>query len=40
MENPYDTYGDGKTSYRIKESLKNIKITSKLLKKGFFDITF
>ena len=40
LKNPYDTYGDGKTSYRIKESLKNIRITGELLKKGFFDIAF
>jgi len=40
VKNPYDAYGDGKVSYRIKEKLKTIKISPSLLKKKFYDIKF
>jgi len=38
MENPYDRFRDGKTSWRIKEKLKTINLTDHLLKKEFRDI--
>ncbi len=38
MENPYDVFRDGKTSFRIKEKLKEIRITPELLKKPFHDL--
>ncbi len=38
MKNPYDKYGDGKVSYRIKEELKRISLSEGLLKKKFNDI--
>ena len=37
-KNPYSKYSDGKTSYRIKEKLKQIDISDNLLKKTFNDI--
>ena len=37
MENPYDVSHDGKTSFRIKEKLKEIQVTPDLLKKPFHD---
>ena len=40
MKNPYDKYGDGKVSYRIKETLKKISLSESLLKKKFNDIQF
>ena len=40
VKNPYDAYGDGKVSYRIKEKLKTIEISPSLLKKKFYDIKF
>lgn len=38
LENPYDRYRDGKTSYRIKETLKAIELSRQLLKKSFRDL--
>ena len=38
--NPYDKYQDGKTSYKIKEKLKEIKLGEKVLKKEFYDIDY
>jgi UDP-N-acetylglucosamine 2-epimerase (non-hydrolysing)/GDP/UDP-N,N'-diacetylbacillosamine 2-epimerase (hydrolysing) len=38
--NPYDKYGDGKNSIRIKEKLKRIKLTEELTKKNFYDLNF
>jgi UDP-hydrolysing UDP-N-acetyl-D-glucosamine 2-epimerase len=38
MKNPYDKYGDGQVSHRIKEKLKEIKISSSFVKKRFHDI--
>lgn len=38
MKNPYDKFEDGKTSSRIKEVLKNIKINQLLLMKSFNDL--
>ena len=40
VKNPYDAYGDGRVSYRIKEKLKAIKLSPSLLKKTFHDIKF
>jgi len=40
MENPYDKFEDGKTSYRIKEKLKKLKLDKDILKKKFYDINF
>ena len=40
VQNPYDKYGDGKVSDRIKETLKKVDLSSNLLKKTFFDIDF
>ena len=40
MVNPYDKYGDGKTSYRIKEKLKEINLDNNILKKEFYDINY
>ena len=37
VRNPYDRYGDGKTGYRIKETLKNTQLKDILMKK-FHDI--
>ncbi len=37
MENPYDVFQDGKTSSRIKETLKEIQVSAELLKKRFHD---
>lgn len=39
IQNPYDRYQDGKTSYRIKETLKKIDLSSDLIKKKFNDLT-
>jgi len=39
-KNPYDKYGDGRTSYRIKEKLKKIKIEHSLTEKVFYDLSF
>lgn len=39
IKNPYDKYCDGKTSYRIKEKLKKIKVGEHLMKKKFYDIS-
>jgi UDP-N-acetylglucosamine 2-epimerase (non-hydrolysing)/GDP/UDP-N,N'-diacetylbacillosamine 2-epimerase (hydrolysing) len=38
MENPYDVFGDGKTSFKIKEKLKEIQVPPQLLKKRFHDL--
>lgn len=40
MINPYDKYEDGKTSFKVKEKLKEIKLEDKILKKDFYDIDF
>ena len=37
-KNPYDKYMDGKTSYRIKETLKKIKIGRNFVAKSFHDL--
>jgi UDP-hydrolysing UDP-N-acetyl-D-glucosamine 2-epimerase len=37
--NPYSKYADGKTSYRIKEKLKEIELSESLFKKTFHDYT-
>ncbi|WP_455389353.1 UDP-N-acetylglucosamine 2-epimerase [Petrachloros mirabilis] len=37
-ENPYDIFRDGKTSFRIKEKLKDNQVTPDLLKKRFHDL--
>lgn len=36
--NPYDTFRDGRASYRIKQALKRLRIDEGLLKKEFFQI--
>jgi UDP-hydrolysing UDP-N-acetyl-D-glucosamine 2-epimerase len=36
--NPYDPFRDGKTSYRIKEALRTIKLGEYLIKKQFHDL--
>lgn len=38
IKNPYDRYSDGKTSYRIKEKLRKLKVDDDLVKKKFHDI--
>jgi UDP-N-acetylglucosamine 2-epimerase (non-hydrolysing)/GDP/UDP-N,N'-diacetylbacillosamine 2-epimerase (hydrolysing) len=38
MQNPYDRFGDGRASDRIKEVLRTVKLTDELLKKQFNDI--
>ncbi len=38
INNPYDLFKDGKSSYRIKEKLKNLKVDEKLIKKSFYDL--
>lgn len=40
MKNPYDKFEDGRTSYRIKEKLKNVEINTTVIKKSFYDISF
>ena len=40
VQNPYDFYKDGRTSYRIKEKLKALNINGNLLKKSFRDIGY
>jgi len=37
MLNPYDRYGDGRTSERIKNVLRDVQITQGFLKKRFHD---
>jgi UDP-hydrolysing UDP-N-acetyl-D-glucosamine 2-epimerase len=37
LKNPYQKYSDGQTGRRIKDVLKNLKITDELMKKRFFD---
>ncbi|MCA9398277.1 MAG: UDP-N-acetylglucosamine 2-epimerase (hydrolyzing) [Candidatus Omnitrophica bacterium] len=37
-KNPYDRYGDGKTSFRIKQKLASIKMGEGLIKKSFYDV--
>jgi UDP-hydrolysing UDP-N-acetyl-D-glucosamine 2-epimerase len=37
MLNPYDRYGDGRTSERIKNVLRDVQITEEFLKKHFCD---
>jgi UDP-hydrolysing UDP-N-acetyl-D-glucosamine 2-epimerase len=39
IQNPYDRFRDGKTSFRIKEILKKIELSPDLLKKKFNDLT-
>jgi UDP-N-acetylglucosamine 2-epimerase (non-hydrolysing)/GDP/UDP-N,N'-diacetylbacillosamine 2-epimerase (hydrolysing) len=38
MRNPYDRYQDGRASERIKDVLKNIRLSDDLLKKNFHDL--
>jgi UDP-hydrolysing UDP-N-acetyl-D-glucosamine 2-epimerase len=38
MRNPYDEYGDGRTSFRIKERLKSVGLSPELLMKPFRDL--
>lgn len=38
MQNPYDIFRDGKTSWRIKEKVKEIRLSPELLVKQFHDI--
>jgi UDP-hydrolysing UDP-N-acetyl-D-glucosamine 2-epimerase len=38
MENPYDRFRDGQTSRRIKEILKTVELSEKLIKKEFRDL--
>jgi len=38
MDNPYDVFHDGKTSFRIKEKLKEIRAPRDLLMKNFHDL--
>ena len=40
LKNPYDRFEDGKTSRRIKETLKNAVIDLELLQKKFIDLDF
>jgi len=40
VRNPYDCFGNGETSLRIKDKLKKLKIDEKLIKKRFFDLKF
>jgi UDP-hydrolysing UDP-N-acetyl-D-glucosamine 2-epimerase len=40
LKNPYDRFEDGKSSCRIKETLKNRVILNGLLGKKFFDLNF
>jgi UDP-N-acetylglucosamine 2-epimerase (non-hydrolysing)/GDP/UDP-N,N'-diacetylbacillosamine 2-epimerase (hydrolysing) len=40
MINPYDKYEDGKTSYRIKEKLKELNFENEIIKKDFYNINF
>lgn len=40
VENPYCHYHQGLVSYRIKEALKNAKLSQDYLKKEFFDVNF
>ncbi len=37
MRNPYDRYGDGRTSERIRDVLRDVQLTEDLLKKSFND---
>jgi UDP-hydrolysing UDP-N-acetyl-D-glucosamine 2-epimerase len=37
MRNPYDRFRDGRASERIKNVLRDVRIDSELLKKGFYD---
>jgi UDP-hydrolysing UDP-N-acetyl-D-glucosamine 2-epimerase len=36
-DNPYDQFRDGRTSFRIKEKLKHVDISDRLLKKSFWE---
>jgi UDP-N-acetylglucosamine 2-epimerase (non-hydrolysing)/GDP/UDP-N,N'-diacetylbacillosamine 2-epimerase (hydrolysing) len=38
MRNPYDRFHDGRTSERIKNVLKQVKLPGDLLKKKFYDL--
>ncbi len=38
LRNPYDRFHDGRTSERIKDVLKQVKLSSELLKKEFYDL--
>ena len=40
IRNPYDKYADGRTSLRIKETLKTIQLSKQLMQKRFHDIDF
>ncbi|MDN3555243.1 UDP-N-acetylglucosamine 2-epimerase [Halomonas maura] len=39
LHNPYDRFGDGETSRRIKDTLKTLPLEAGLVKKGFIDMT-
>lgn len=39
-QNPYDKFGDGKSSVRIKNALKTVALSTELLQKTFYDIDF
>ena len=39
MRNPYDRFHDGRTSERIKDVLKQIRLSDELLKKSFHDLS-
>jgi UDP-hydrolysing UDP-N-acetyl-D-glucosamine 2-epimerase len=39
VKNPYDVYGDGKTSFRIKETLKTVPLTEDVVRKRFHDFS-
>jgi UDP-N-acetylglucosamine 2-epimerase (non-hydrolysing)/GDP/UDP-N,N'-diacetylbacillosamine 2-epimerase (hydrolysing) len=38
-KNPYDLHGDGKTSFRIKETLKSVPLTDDVVRKRFHDLS-
>jgi len=40
MHNPYDKFGDGSASRRIKDVLASVEITPQLMQKRFHDISF
>jgi len=39
-KNPYARYGDGRTSWRIKEILRTVLLDERMRKKKFFDLRF
>ncbi len=38
VKNPYEPFKNGNISYKIKETIKNLKLTDELLKKSFYDL--